>query len=73
MTHRRGRPRREYRLRVRAERRTEIDFEALARAALEQAAMDQREGRQKEFSSASPQLQDQCRRRSKDVRYDRLA
>lgn len=42
MKRRRGRPTRQYNLRVRTERRSPIDFEGLARAALEQAAMDQR-------------------------------
>ena len=42
---RRGRPRREPRLRVRTERRSDIDYEALARAVLEQAAMDDQAAR----------------------------
>lgn len=37
----RGRPRKEYQIRVRAERRREIDFPKLARALLEQAAAEQ--------------------------------
>lgn len=37
----RGRPAREYHIRVRTVRREEIDFAKLAQAALEQAAMDQ--------------------------------
>lgn len=41
MSRKRGRPRRPYQIRVRAERRTSIDHEALARAVLEQAAMDE--------------------------------
>ena len=41
MKRRRGRPAREYNVRVRTERRHPIDFDAIARAALEQAAMDQ--------------------------------
>lgn len=44
MSRRRGRPRRQYNLKVRTVRRDPIDFEALARAALEQAAMDERHG-----------------------------
>ena len=43
MSRRRGRPPRQYNIRVRTVRRDQIDFEALARAALEQAAMDERE------------------------------
>ena len=42
MKRRAGRPARQYNVRVRTVRRQPIDFEALARAALEQAAMDQR-------------------------------
>lgn len=41
MSRKRGRPPRQYNLRARTVRRDPIDFEALARAALEQAAMDQ--------------------------------
>jgi len=41
-TSRRGRPQRQYRIRVRTERRDPIDYAALAQAALEQAAMNQR-------------------------------
>ena len=37
----RGRPRREYRIRVRAERREVPDYDKLARAILEHAAMEQ--------------------------------
>lgn len=38
----RGRPPREYRIRVRAERRAEVDYPKLARALLEYAAMQER-------------------------------
>jgi hypothetical protein len=51
----RGRPRREYQIRVRAERRSEIDYRKLARAVLEHAAMQdraQREGEQSETAAA---------------------
>lgn len=41
---RRGRPARQYRIRVRTERRDPIDYAALAQAALEQAAMNQPRG-----------------------------
>jgi predicted ArsR family transcriptional regulator len=56
MSRRRGRPARHYRLRVRTERRDPIDYVALARAALEQAAMNQ-SGEEAGASSApsSPQ------------------
>lgn len=37
----RGRPRREYRIRVRAERRETPDYDKLARALLEHAAMEE--------------------------------
>ena len=39
MSRRRGRPRRDNRIKVRAQRRSKIDYEALARAVLEHAAM----------------------------------
>lgn len=42
MSRRPGRPSRTYQIRVRTERRDPIDYAALARAALEQAAMNQR-------------------------------
>lgn len=38
---RRGRPRREYRIRVRGERRAHPDYDKLARALLEHAAMEE--------------------------------
>ena len=38
----RGRPPREYRIRVRGERRAEVDYPKLARALLEYAAMQER-------------------------------
>lgn len=70
MSRKRGRPARQYRLRVRTVRRKPIDFDALARAALEHAAMDQ-QGDAK-TSSHDPAS---SRRRPirKDRRHDRLA
>lgn len=70
MSRKRGRPPRQYHLRVRTVRRDPIDFDALARAALEQAAMDQ-QGKTKK-SSRDPAS---SRRRPirKDGRHDRLA
>lgn len=53
MNRRRGRPRRQYRIRVRAERRRSIDHEALARAVLEQAAMDEQARRARQSPSAT--------------------
>jgi len=44
----RGRPRREYRIRVRAERREKPDYEKLARALLEHAAMQDKANRETE-------------------------
>ncbi|SIS19208.1 hypothetical protein [Microbacterium sp. RURRCA19A] len=41
----RGRPRREYRIRVRGERREHPDYDKLARALLEHAAMEEAKGR----------------------------
>lgn len=69
----RGRPSREYRLRVRAVRRDPIDYEALARAALEQAAMDQREGRQAAPTPPKPERRLKRTTRSKEELHDRLA
>lgn len=56
MSRKRGRPRREYRIRVRAERRLPIDYPKLARALLEHAAIEdaaRREGESPETSDAS--------------------
>lgn len=51
----RGRPRREYQIRVRAERRSEIDYRKLARAVLEHAAMQDRAQREGEkLGTAAP-------------------
>jgi hypothetical protein len=61
MSRKRGRPGRQYRLRVGTVRRDPIDFDALARAALEQAAMDQQN------------KTNRCPRVRKDRRHDRLA
>lgn len=52
-----GRPQRHYRIRVRTERRDPIDYAKLAQAALEQAAMDTRDG---DASSASSQQTVDC-------------
>lgn len=54
-TGRRGRPPRQYSIRVRTERRDPIDYAALAQAALEQAAMDQR--RVDETTTVPPRVQ----------------
>lgn len=73
MSRKRGRPARQYRLRVRTVRRDPIDFDALARAALEQAAMDQL-GDTK--ASTTDQHRSRCsrvRNGKKDGRHDRLA
>lgn len=70
MSRKRGRPARQYNVRVRTVRRDPIDFDALARAALEQAAMDQRTASEKPIRSSS-----QGRRRfpRKESRHDHLA
>lgn len=71
MRRRAGRPARHYNVRVRAERRNPIDFDALARAALEQAAMDER-------NDTKPAIQHRHRKRpttkqrAKEVRHDDL-
>ena len=55
----RGRPRRQYRIRVRTERRDPIDYAKLAQAALEQAAMNQpRTNADGEASHQEPDQQD---------------
>lgn len=75
MSRRRGRAQRHYRIRVRTVRRTPIDYDALARAALEQAAMDQQE--QESEHETRPVTKSHRRHRatdpSKDPRHDRLA
>lgn len=53
----RGRPRREYNIRVRAERRAEPDYAKLARALLEHAAMQQALEDEAKSSSAEPSAQ----------------
>ena len=49
----RGRPKREYRIRVRGERREIPDYDKLARALLEHAAMQERERRETELTSTT--------------------
>lgn len=77
MSRKRGRPGRHYRLRVRTLRRDPIDYDALARAALEQAAMNQRQNQ--DADGEEPPAADPHRRgprvthRSKEGRHDRLA
>lgn len=75
MSGKRGRPARQYRLRVRTVRREPIDYEALARAALEQAAMNQA------YETEHPATNDDQIQKpntnnphhSKEPRHDRLA
>lgn len=50
----RGRPRRQYRILVRGERRAHPDYEKLARALLEHAAMEERARRDAEAGQAMP-------------------
>lgn len=54
MSRRPGRPRREYQIRVRAERREKPDYEKLARALLEHAAMQDRARREAEATKPAP-------------------
>lgn len=66
-----GRPAREYNVRVRTVRRQPIDFDALARAALEQAAMDERNNTKPVFAHRhrkSPHTNN----RAKEARHDDL-
>ncbi len=76
MSRKRGRPSRHYRLRVRVVRRHPIDFDALARAALEQAAMDHQP--MQEPDDGTPPIHQPTRRRRdtnrlKGSNHDRLA
>lgn len=54
MSRRPGRPRREYQIRVRGERRERRDYEKLARALLEHAAMQERARREAEAAKPEP-------------------
>ncbi len=77
MSRKRGRTSRYYRLRVRTVRRDPIDYDALARAALEHAAMNQPQDQQGD-TEASPTEHTRHRHqrvtnRSKEPRHDRLA
>ena len=58
MSRKRGRPRREYRIRVRAERRLPIDYPKLARALLEHAAIEDAARREGETSSQARDTSD---------------
>jgi len=49
----RGRPKRDYRIRVRGERREIPDYDKLARALLEHAAMQERERRETDTASTT--------------------
>lgn len=66
----RGRPPRQYNIRVRTVRRNPIDYEALARAALEQAAMDQRD--KKTSSTITQQSRRHRRPKRKEGHHDQL-
>lgn len=73
MSRKRGRQARQYRVRVRTLRRDPIDYDALARAALEHAAMHEQSDTQ-----ATPPDQRQLQRKrasngNKEPRHDRLA
>ncbi|MBF4563313.1 hypothetical protein ITJ43_14355 [Microbacterium sp. VKM Ac-2870] len=59
----RGRPRREYRIRIRGERREHPDYDKLARALLEHAAMEERARREGRSSArdVSPGPADETR------------
>lgn len=76
MSRRRGRPSRQYRLRVRTVRRDQIDFDALARAALEQAAMNQPQHHVSDIKAPPTKhtrQQQQDTSGSKERGHDRLA
>jgi hypothetical protein len=62
MSRKRGRPRREYRIRVRAERRLPIDYPKLARALLEHAAIEDAARREGESASKSTTNSDAAKR-----------
>lgn len=77
MSRTRGRRSRQYRVRVRTLRRDPIDYDALARAALEYAAMNQPQDQERDTDA--PVVEPTRRRdrrvtnRSKEPRHDRLA
>lgn len=77
---RRGRPARHYRIQARTERREPIDYAALARAALEQAAMNQPREEDTVLAATRAQVSEDVSRRDpyhattpKESRRDRLA
>ncbi len=77
MKRRRGRPARQYNLRVRIVRRDPIDFDALARAALEQAAMNQPHDQESDIEAPPTEhtrhQQQRVTNWAKEPRHDRLA
>lgn len=73
MKRQRGRPARQYRLRVRTVRRDLIDFDALARAALEQAAMDHQDDAKTSSTDQHQRRRTRVDKNAKDARHDRLA
>lgn len=76
MSRNRGRPSRHYRIRVHTVRRDPIDYDALARAALEQATMNQprdQEGDTEQLPARRPRRRQRRANRSKDPGDDRLA
>jgi hypothetical protein len=73
MSHKRGRPSRQYRLRVHTVRRDPIDFAALARAALEHAAAQQHEDTAAPLRVQSPRERAHTRNDAKDASDESLA
>lgn len=71
MKRRAGRPAREYNVRVRTVRRQPIDFDALARAALEQAAMDELNNT-KPITPYRHRKRPHTNNRAKEARHDDL-
>lgn len=73
MSRKRGRPGRQYRLRVRTARREPIDYDALARASLEHAAMNQLEEKPTHPTPQKDVRPARHRGRKKEVHHDHLA
>ena len=70
---RRGRPPRDYRIRVRTVRRDPIDYDALARAVLEQAAFDEHQQNETEQTNHVPTGKRKPVTTAEDPRHDRMA
>lgn len=73
MSRKRGRRSRQYRVRVRTLRRDPIDYDALARAALEHAAMHEQGDTQAVPTGKHDRRRKRASHGTKEARHDRLA